>query len=187
MARIDAITHSHFRLRRADTKHTDQQNKHPYLAILRCVHASGLPFDDASDDRLRSWLGVDRDAFYDPQKFAILPMGFCYPGTGKSGDLPPRPECAPLWRGRLLAELPKLELVLAIGQYAIRWHLHDQGLGSRRDNLTQTVSRWREFWPHVLPMPHPSPRNNIWLKRNPWFEAEVAPELQRRVHLLLNR
>lgn len=153
----------------------------------RRVHASGLPFDDASGDRLRSWLGVDRDAFYDPQKFAILPMGFCYPGTGKSGDLPPRPECAPLWRRRLLAELPKLELVLAIGQYAIRWHLYDQGLGSRRDNLTQTVSRWREFWPHVLPMPHPSPRNNIWLKRNPWFEAEVVPELQRRVHLLLNR
>ncbi|MFC0446290.1 uracil-DNA glycosylase family protein [Pseudidiomarina halophila] len=153
----------------------------------RRVHASGLPFDDASGDRLRNWLGVDREAFYDPQKFAILPMGFCYPGTGKSGDLPPRPECAPLWRRRLLAELPKLELVLAIGQYAIRWHLYDQGLGSRRDNLTQTVSRWREFWPHVLPMPHPSPRNNIWLKRNPWFEAEVVPELQQRVHLLLNR
>lgn len=153
----------------------------------RRVHASGLPFDDASGDRLRRWLGVDREAFYDPKKFAILPMGFCYPGTGSAGDLPPRPECAPLWRKKLLAQLPDLELVLAIGQYAIRWHLYDQGLGSKRDNLTQTVARWHEFWPHVLPMPHPSPRNNRWLKRNPWFETEVVPELQQRVQLLLDR
>ncbi|CAB0150896.1 hypothetical protein PSI9734_01335 [Pseudidiomarina piscicola] len=152
----------------------------------RRVHASGVPFDDPSGERLRTWLGVDRTAFYDAQKFAILPMGFCYPGTGKSGDLPPRPECAPLWRESLLAKLPKLELVIAIGSYAIRWHLHQQGLGSQRDNLTQTVARWREFWPTVLPTPHPSPRNNLWLKRNPWFETEVIPELQKRVKLLIS-
>ncbi|MDN7135598.1 uracil-DNA glycosylase family protein [Pseudidiomarina terrestris] len=151
----------------------------------RRVHASGLPFDDPSGDRLRSWLGVDRETFYDAQYFAIAPMGFCYPGTGKSGDLPPRKECAPLWRQPLLNELPNLRLTLAIGKYAIDWHLAQLESVPRYKNLTETVANWEEYWPAVLPMPHPSPRNNIWLKRHPWFEQEVVPQLQRRVRALL--
>jgi uracil-DNA glycosylase len=148
----------------------------------RKVHASGIPFDDASGDRLRQWLGVDRQVFYDPLKIALLPMGFCYPGTGTSGDLPPRPECAPMWREKLLAHLPNIELTLVIGQYALEWHLPEQG----SKNLTQTVKDWRSFWPKVLPLPHPSPRNNIWLKSNPWFAEEVIPPLQARVREMLD-
>ena len=142
----------------------------------RKVHASGVPFDDASGDRLRQWLGVSRETFYDPERIAILPMGFCFPGTGKSGDLPPRPECAPAWRQRLLAELGEIELTLVIGQYAQAYYLPD-AMG----NLTNTVRDWRRHWPTVLPLPHPSPRNNLWLRRNPWFEAEVLPALRQRV------
>ncbi|RUO58996.1 uracil-DNA glycosylase family protein [Pseudidiomarina insulisalsae] len=153
----------------------------------RRVHATGLPFNDPSGDRLRQWLGVDRQQFYDARLFAIMPMGFCYPGTGKSGDLPPRPECAPLWRKRLMAELPALELVLPIGQYAINWHLAEQGMIAKKQTLTETVKQWQQFWPHVLPMPHPSPRNNLWLRRNPWFEEEIIPHLQQRVQSLINR
>ncbi len=144
------------------------------------VHSSGVPFDDASGDRLRAWLGISRAVFYNAQQLAILPMGFCYPGTGKSGDLPPRPECAPAWRGQLLAQLPKIQLRLVIGQYAMDYHLPDAAR-----TLTETVQSWRNYWPHALPMPHPSPRNNIWLKRNPWFEADVIPVLQARVTQLL--
>ena len=143
----------------------------------RKVHASGVPFDDASGERLRQWLGVDRDVFYNPERVAILPMGFCYPGTGTSGDLPPRRECAPQWRTRLLAALPNIELTLVIGQYAFGWHLPE----CAGANLTDTVKAWRRHWPGVLPLPHPSPRNNLWLKANPWFVAEVIPALQRRV------
>lgn len=142
----------------------------------RKVHASGVPFDDASGDRLRQWLGISRETFYDPERIAILPMGFCFPGTGKSGDLPPRPECAPAWRQRLLAELGEIELTLVIGQYAQAYHLPDA-----TGNLTNTVRDWRRHWPAVLPLPHPSPRNNLWLRRNPWFEAEVLPALRQRV------
>ena len=142
----------------------------------RRVHASGIPFDDPSGDRLRDWLGVDRDTFYDESRVAIVPMGFCYPGTGKSGDLPPRPECAPAWRQPLLDQLPDLELTLVIGQYAIRWHLPEQ-----RGTLTETVRNWKEHRPKVIPLPHPSPRNNLWLRRNPWFEDEVLPYLRKRV------
>jgi uracil-DNA glycosylase len=142
----------------------------------RKVHESGVPFDDASGDRLRDWLGISRNVFYDAGKVAILPMGFCYPGTGKSGDLPPRPECAPAWRGALLARLKRLQLTLVIGQYAQAYHLPDEGA-----TLTETVQAWRRNWPRVLPLPHPSPRNNIWLKRNPWFEQEVLPVLRARV------
>lgn len=145
------------------------------------VHASGIPFQDASGDRLRAWLGIDAAIFYDPQRIAVVPMGFCYPGTGKSGDLPPRPECAPAWRAPLLARLANLKLILVIGQYAQDWHLADL----QKPTLTQTVQAWREYWPAMLPLPHPSPRNNIWLKRNSWFEAEVVPALQRRVRVLL--
>ncbi len=148
----------------------------------RRVHESGIPFDDPSGDRLRGWLGVDRQTFYDPEKFAIVPMGFCYPGTGKSGDLAPRKECAPLWQDKLHAQLPNIQLRLTIGQYAQDWHLGK----ARERTLTATVKNWRAFWPDILPMPHPSPRNQIWLKKNPWFEAEVIPKLQERVRELLD-
>lgn len=142
----------------------------------RKVHASGIPFDDASGERLRDWMGIGREAFYDAKKIAILPMGFCYPGTGKSGDLPPRPECAPAWRELLLRRLPKLELTLAIGQYALDYHL-----AADRRPLTELVQSWRDYWPAILPLPHPSPRNNLWLKRNPWFEKDVLPALRQRI------
>jgi uracil-DNA glycosylase len=140
------------------------------------VHLSGIPFDDASGDRLRSWLGVDRQAFYDARAFAILPMGFCYPGTGKSGDLPPRPECAPMWRERLLAQLSNLDVTLVIGQYAMAYHLP-----SNRASLTDMVRASDVNVSKVIILPHPSPRNNIWLSRNRWFEADVVPVLQARV------
>jgi uracil-DNA glycosylase len=143
----------------------------------RKVHDSGVPFDDASGERLRMWMGIERDVFYDPAIIAILPMGFCYPGTGTSGDLPPRKECAPQWRDRLLAAMPRIELTLVIGQYAMDWHLPDRSTA----NLTDTVKAWRERWPAMLPLPHPSPRNNIWLKANPWFMVEVVPFLRARV------
>ncbi len=142
----------------------------------RRVHASGIPFDDPSGDRLREWMGIDRDVFYDPARLAIIPMGFCYPGTGKSGDLPPRPECAATWRARLLDCLPALETILVIGQYAHRWHLPDAP-----GSVTDTVRAWENTWPRLVPMPHPSPRNNLWLRRNPWFEAELVPRLRQRV------
>ena len=145
------------------------------------VHASGIPFDDASGDRLRDWLGLDHETFYDANRVAILPMGFCYPGTGKSGDLPPRPECSATWREKILRELSAVKLTLVIGQYAMAWHF-----GSRaKATLTETVQAWREYQPKLWPMPHPSPRNNIWLKKNPWFAREVLPELRRQVKVTL--
>jgi uracil-DNA glycosylase len=147
----------------------------------RKVHETGVPFDDASGDRLRDWLGIDKANFYDPKQVAILPMGFCYPGAARSGDLPPRPECAPLWRGLFLAGMPSIGLTLAIGQYA-----QDAYLGARRKaTLTQTVRAWRDYGPRLTPLPHPSPRNNIWLAKNPWFEAEVVPDLRSRVAAIL--
>lgn len=146
----------------------------------RRVHETGLPFNDPSGDRLRSWMGVTRDTFYDESELAILPMGFCYPGTGKSGDLPPRPECAPAWREALLARLTNIELTLVIGQYAHAWHLP----GARR-SVTDNVRNWRSVWPAMLPLPHPSPRNNLWLRKNPWFEQEIIPTLQRRIECIL--
>jgi uracil-DNA glycosylase len=147
----------------------------------RKVHASGVPFDDASGERLRQWMGLTREQFYDPTLVAILPMGLCYPGTGASGDLPPRRECAPQWRARLLQALPRIELTLVIGQYAMAWHLP----GAATANLTETVRAWREHGNAVLPLPHPSPRNNIWLKANPWFALDVLPALQARVRALI--
>ena len=143
------------------------------------VHASGTPWDDPSGDRLRDWLGMDREQFYDESRLAIVPMGFCYPGKGKSGDLPPRPECAPLWHEAILARMPSIELVLLVGGYA---QIHY--LGKSSETLTQRVQRWRDFGPRYIPIPHPSPRNTLWLKRNPWFEEEVVPELRRRVQQL---
>lgn len=139
------------------------------------VHETGIPFNDPSGDRLRDWLGMSRDVFYDPEKVAILPMGFCYPGRGKSGDNPPRPECAPAWRQKLLDLLPIIELTLLVGRYAQEWHL------GKGPNLTDRVRRWQEVWPRQVPMPHPSPRNNLWLRRNPWFEQELLPPLRERV------
>lgn len=145
------------------------------------VHESGLPFDDRSGDRLRDWLGVTREEFYDPELFAIVPMGFCFPGyDAKGSDLPPRRECAPAWRAELMARMPQAGLLLAIGKYAQDWHL-----GPRRGkSLTETVAAWRETFaasahPKILPLPHPSWRNTGWLKRHPWFEAELLPVLRR--------
>ncbi|MBX9787815.1 MAG: uracil-DNA glycosylase family protein [Pirellulales bacterium] len=148
----------------------------------RRVHESGVPFSDASGDRLRDWLGVSSETFYDPKRFAILPMGFCYPGTGRNGDLPPRPECAPQWREKLLNRLKYLQLILVIGEFAQTYHMPDAGC-----SVTDRVQSWRDHWPDVVPLPHPSPRNNIWLKRNPWFEAELLPVLQTRVQEILGR
>ena len=142
----------------------------------RKVHETGIPFNDPSGDRLRDWMGIDRDTFYDATRIALLPMGFCYPGTGRSGDLPPRPECAATWRDRLLAGLQRVRLTLVIGQYALAWHL-PQAAGP----LTETVRASASHPPGVIPLPHPSPRNNLWLRRNPWFEAEVLPRVRQRV------
>ena len=147
----------------------------------RRVHETGIPFNDPSGERLRAWMGINAAVFYDPTKIAILPMGFCYPGTGTSGDLPPRPECAIEWRVKLLKLLPALELTLVIGQYALDWHLET----TQKATLTQTVQNWKQYWPAVLPLPHPSPRNNIWLKKNPWFEIDILPILSRKVESLL--
>lgn len=148
------------------------------------VHASGLPFDDPSGDRLRAWMGVDRSTFYDDRWLATVPMGFCFPGLdAKGGDLPPRRECAPLWRAQVLAGFKAVRLILVVGQYAQRWHLGDAAKGG----LTATVHRWRAILagpsdPHrVLPLPHPSWRNTAWLKANPWFEAETVQALQAEV------
>ncbi len=144
------------------------------------VHATGIPWNDPSGDRLRAWLQLDRDTFYDASRIAIVPMGFCYPGRGRSGDLPPRPECADLWHERLLALMPALELVLLVGSYA-----QNHYLGRSGETLTERVRRWRDFSPRYIPTPHPSPRNTLWLRRNAWFEAEVVPELRSRVQALL--
>jgi len=146
----------------------------------RKVHESGIPFDDASGDRLRQWLGISREVFYDAAQIAILPMGFCYPGTGKSGDLPPRPECAASWRASLLAELKQIKLTLVLGQYAQSWHFQE-----KPDSLTELVKSWCDYWPTLVPLPHPSPRNNRWLKQNPWFEQELLPQLKTRVKTVL--
>lgn len=160
---------------------------HPQARILvagqapgRKVHESGVPFADASGDRLREWLGLTPEVFYDAKRVAILPMGFCFPGTGRAGDLPPRPECAPAWREKLMHHLKALRLTLVIGQYAQAYHLPDAGA-----SVTNTVQSWRDHWPGVVPLPHPSPRNNIWLRRNPWFEEDLVPRLRVRVAAVL--
>lgn len=146
------------------------------------VHASGKPFTDPSGDRLRDWLGVDEATFYDTSRIAIVPMGFCFPGLdAKGGDLPPRKECAPLWQARVRAALPDVRLTLLVGQYAQRFHL-----GSRmQQTLTETVRRGAEYGPEFLPLPHPSWRNNVWLKKNPWFEEKILPMLRCRMKELL--
>ena len=145
------------------------------------VHESGIAFNDASGERLRSWMGLDSATFYDANQIAILPMAFCYPGRGKSGDLPPRPECAPAWREQLLEALPNLKLTIVIGKYAQAWHLPD----AKYSTLTSLVQNWRLCSPNIIPLPHPSPRNNIWLKKNPWFEEKLVPQLAKRVQSAL--
>lgn len=147
----------------------------------RRVHETGIPFNDPSGERLRAWLGVDSESFYDAQRFALLPMGFCFPGSGRGGDLPPRPECARAWRERLLAAMPGIELTVLLGRYAIDWHLPQL----RRESLSSVVTRWQEFAPERFPAPHPSPRNRRWLQRNPLFEDVVVPALRARVQTLL--
>jgi uracil-DNA glycosylase len=162
---------------------------HPKAKILiagqapgSVVHKTGVPFDDASGKRLREWLGISTREFYDPRLFAILPMGFCYPGSSKSGDLPPRPECAPAWRSQLMSQLNHLQLTLVIGKYAQDYHF-----GQSKILLTERVKQWRDCWPEAVPLPHPSPRNNPWLRRNPWFETDLIPLLQKRVANLLEK
>lgn len=146
------------------------------------VHETGLSFNDRSGDRLRQWLGIDRDAFYDERRVAIMPMGFCYPGRyAQGGDLPPRPECAPLWHARARAAWPDVALTLLVGSYAIDYYL----AGRKKPSMTETVRAWRDYLPEHLPLPHPSWRTTTWEKRNPWFAAEVLPELRRRVARLL--
>lgn len=147
----------------------------------RRVHESGVAWDDASGDRLRTWMGVGREQFYDANLVALVPMGFCYPGTGESGDLPPREECAKLWHESLLAHLNKVQLTLLIGSYAQQHRLSD----AKGISLTATVQRWQEYAPAIFPLPHPSPRNNRWLKKNPWFASDVLPALQRRTKSIL--
>ena len=145
------------------------------------VHASGVPWDDASGERLRAWLSIDRETFYDASNVALVPMGFCYPGRGAAGDNPPRPECAPLWHAHLLAQLPDVRLTLLVGQYAQRAFL-----GARRQaTLTETVEHAFDYLPDYLPLPHPSPRNLPWLKRHAWFERDVLPTLRERVAVAL--
>ncbi|WKD50882.1 uracil-DNA glycosylase family protein [Microbulbifer spongiae] len=145
------------------------------------VHASGIPWNDPSGNRLRSWLSIDRETFYDASRIAIIPMGFCYPGRGKSGDLPPRPECATKWHQRLLAQLPNVQLTLLVGQYAQRHYLpHWYG------SISENVYRFRDALPaRYFPLPHPSPRNTLWLRRRPWFEEAVVPELRRHTNKIL--
>lgn len=138
------------------------------------VDTTGIPWDDASGNELRRWLGVTKEQFYNNELFALVPMGFCYPGKGKSGDLPPRPECAPLWHQPLLQSMPQVKLILLIGQYAQQHYLAD----ALKPTLTENVKKFKAFLPTYLPLVHPSPRNRIWQKKNPWFEAEVLPELQ---------
>lgn len=151
------------------------------------VHASGRPFTDPSGDRLRAWMGIGEEVFYDPARLAIMPMGFCFPGLdARGGDLPPRIECAPAWRAELMAVMPQVECVLAIGMYAQAWHL----AGLQKKTLTETVRAWREYHAlrpvRVIPMPHPSWRNTGWLKKNPWFEQELVPVLQGDVKALVS-
>ena len=145
------------------------------------VHASGIGWNDDSGDRLRDWLGIDRDTFYDTSRIAQMPSGFCYPGKGQGGDLPPRPECAPKWHGRMLAGLPAVRLTLLVGMHAQKRYL-PRGFAP---NMTEAVRQWREAPPGLFPLPHPAWRSRMWMARNPWFEADVLPDLRRRIAELL--
>lgn len=146
------------------------------------VHQSGIPWDDMSGRRLRQWLNVSDETFYDAINIALIPMGFCYPGKGKSGDLPPRKECAEAWHKQLLSKMQKAELVLLVGQYAQKYYLQENA----KRTLTETVANYESYLPKYFPLPHPSPRNRFWLSKNPWFEKEVIPKLQDRIAALLD-
>ncbi len=146
----------------------------------RKVQNSGIPWHDKSGENLRRWMGVSEEQFYDASIVAIVPMGFCYPGTGKSGDLPPRKECAPLWHDKILEQMPSVQLTLLIGKYAQDYYLND-----KRKSLTDRVREFQSYGPKYFPLPHPSPRNNIWKKKNPWFEAEVIQALQMRIEAII--
>lgn len=146
------------------------------------VHNTSIPWNDASGNRLRDWMSIDKEIFYNKQKIAIMPMGFCYPGKGKSGDLPPRPECAPTWHAALLEQMPNIELILLIGMYSQKYYLPE----NKKKTLTETVRAWQEYAPLYLPMPHPSPRNQLWLKKNAWFERDVVNALSQRVSQLIH-
>ncbi|HEX6575227.1 MAG TPA: uracil-DNA glycosylase family protein [Gemmatimonadaceae bacterium] len=146
------------------------------------VHETGIPWDDPSGERLRRWMGIDSSVFYDASRVAIIPMGYCYPGRAKGGDAPPRPECARLWHSQLLSWLPSVELTLLVGLHAQRHYLRKRA----KPTLSQTVKSWREYAPEFIPLPHPSPRNQPWFARHPWFEAELAPALQRRARSVLD-
>lgn len=146
------------------------------------VHESGIPWNDPSGKQLRKWMGVTDTVFYDSGKIAIVPMGFCYPGKGRSGDLPPREECAPNWHESLFAQMPKIQLTLLIGQYAQRYYLKD----AMKRNLTETVKHFEAYLPHTIVLPHPSPRNRFWLAKNPWFSESVIPELKKKVAEVLS-
>ncbi len=143
----------------------------------RRVHETGISWNDPSGDTLRAWLGIGRTAFYDTARIAIVATGLCYPGTGRGGDLPPRPECAPTWQPRFRAALPALRLTLLVGSHAQAYYLGKR----RKKNLAATVGAWREYLPEFFPLPHPSPRNKLWLRNNPWFERDVIPALRRRI------
>ena len=145
------------------------------------VHTTGIPWDDASGQRLREWMGVNRDTFYDETRIAIIPMGYCYPGRGEDGDMAPRRECAELWLDRLLAKLPRIELTLLIGQYAQRHFLRNH----RKRSLAETTRNWQDYAPQYIPLPHPSPRNQPWFKRHPWFAQQLLPVLQARIETLV--
>lgn len=145
------------------------------------VHNTGIPWNDASGKQLRRWLDVTDEQFYDERNFAIIPMGFCYPGRGKSGDLPPRPECAPQWHAPLFELMPKVELILLVGIYAQKYYLKKDA----KKNLTETVNHYQDYLPKYFPLPHPSPRNRFWLTKNPWFEKEVLPDLKQLTHKIL--
>ena len=145
------------------------------------VHTTGIPWDDPSGERLRAWMGVGEDIFYHESRIAIIPMGYCYPGRGNGGDMPPRRECATLWLDHLLAKLPKIELTLLVGQYAQHHFLPSR----RKPSLAETVRAWQEYAPLYIPLPHPSPRNQPWFKRHPWFDQQLIPMLQSRINMLL--
>lgn len=146
------------------------------------VQNSGIPWDDASGDNLREWLGVDKTLFYNANIFALMPMGFCYPGTGNSGDLPPRKECAPLWHQKMFNQMANIKLILLIGQYAQNYYL----INNSKRTLTETVRNYEKYLPKYLPLPHPSPRNNIWQKRNSWFKETLITRLQEKVDLIMH-
>jgi uracil-DNA glycosylase len=148
----------------------------------RIVHETGIPWNDKSGDNLRAWLGVDKPTFYDTKKFGIMPMGFCYPGTGKSGDLPPRPECAPLWHAKLLKRITEIKLIILVGQYAHSYYLKEK----IKESLTETVKNYTAYLPEFFALPHPSPRNNIWLAKNKWFAEVVLPDLKDTISRLLS-